>query len=164
MRFFLPSLFSSISIEPGLTINFEIFALMTASCCLLPQQPPGALDPPSDLSLPCHSAGCPRPAIAESTAGDFFLQVSHVFDASALVSGSSNGALNGGDPVAAAAATLAAFTERLREALRCDAALSSAAFYIAKQLRTGLEASSVEHYQEVPHGACTAACMAYIWT
>ena len=61
MRFFLPSLFSSISIEPGLTINFEIFALMTAAVCYLnsrraPLTRPliyhchatlqGALDPP----------------------------------------------------------------------------------------------------------------------
>ena len=100
---------------------------------------------------------------AEPTAGDFFLQVSHVFEASPSVSDSSNGvhgALNGGGPAAAAAATLAAFTERLRDAVRCDAALSDAAFYTAKLMVP----SSVEPYQEVPHGAPVHGCMHGIWT
>ena len=95
-------------------------------------------------------------------AGVFFLQVSHVYDASASVSSSSNGMhgnFNDAGPAAAAAAAaelLASFTERLREALRCDAILATAAFDAAKQLKPP---PSMEHRTEVPeaaHGACTA--------
>ena len=73
-----------------------------------------------------------------------------------------HGNLNDAGPAtaaAAAAALLASFTERLREALLCDAVLTTAAFDAAKQL---MPISSVEHRTEVPeaaHGACADACM-----